>query len=100
VKDVNMDKKTLVFRANKILGFQAADKHEPPSGMSVSERLRKMKQLPSAVTPTGMSDVTQPYVVQQSSGHHPLRGALKGVLRIVAETDLTKPADPDWADKA
>ena len=27
---------------------------------------------------------------------HPIRGALKGVLRLVGGTDLTKPADPNW----
>jgi hypothetical protein len=27
---------------------------------------------------------------------HPIRGALKGILRLVGGTDLTKPADPEW----
>jgi hypothetical protein len=27
---------------------------------------------------------------------HPLLGALKGLLRVMQGTDLTKPADPDW----
>jgi hypothetical protein len=32
------------------------------------------------------------------SGHsrHPLLGALKGLVRVMSGTDLTKPADPDW----
>jgi hypothetical protein len=30
---------------------------------------------------------------------HPLFGALKGLLRIMPGTDLTKPADPDWGEK-
>jgi hypothetical protein len=34
-----------------------------------------------------------------SASHHPLRGALKGVLRLVGGTDLTKPADPEWGKK-
>src|SRR5882757_11227236 len=29
---------------------------------------------------------------------HPLFGALKGVTSIPPGVDLTKPADPDWAD--
>jgi len=35
---------------------------------------------------------------QPPSGHrrHPLLGALKGLVRIMPGTDLTKPADPDW----
>jgi hypothetical protein len=27
---------------------------------------------------------------------HPLFGAMKGLLRVMPGTDLTKPADPDW----
>jgi hypothetical protein len=30
---------------------------------------------------------------------HPLLGALKGLLRIMPGTDLTKPADPSWGEK-
>jgi hypothetical protein len=28
--------------------------------------------------------------------HHPLFGALKGYMRVMPGTDLTKPADPPW----
>jgi hypothetical protein len=31
--------------------------------------------------------------------HHPLLGALKGLLRVMPGTDLTKPADPSWGEK-
>jgi len=31
-----------------------------------------------------------------ASGRHPLFGALKGLVRIPAGTDLTEPADPEW----
>lgn len=31
--------------------------------------------------------------------HHPLRGALKGLLRVMEGTDITKPADPDWGNR-
>ena len=30
---------------------------------------------------------------------HPLLGALKGLLRVMPGTDLTKPADPNWGEK-
>ena len=30
---------------------------------------------------------------------HPLYGAMKGLIRIVPGTDLTRPADPEWADR-
>lgn len=32
-------------------------------------------------------------------GRHPMFGALKGLLRIVEGTDITKPADPDWGNR-
>jgi hypothetical protein len=31
-----------------------------------------------------------------SQRRHPLFGALKGLMRIMPGTDLTRPADPDW----
>ncbi|MEX2127562.1 MAG: hypothetical protein WD871_04905 [Xanthobacteraceae bacterium] len=31
---------------------------------------------------------------------HPLFGALKGLMRIAPNTDLTKPADPTWGDRS
>lgn len=42
---------------------------------------------------------TQPIIADGSRGaalRHPLLGALKGLLRVEAGTDLTEPADPDW----
>lgn len=30
---------------------------------------------------------------------HPLFGAMKGLIRIMPGTDLTQPADPEWADR-
>lgn len=30
---------------------------------------------------------------------HPLYGAMAGLVRIMPGTDLTQPADPDWADR-
>lgn len=34
-----------------------------------------------------------------ATGQHPLRGALKGLLRVMEGTDITKPADPDWGNR-
>jgi hypothetical protein len=34
-----------------------------------------------------------------SSGGHPLFGALRGLVRTMPGTDLTKPADPDWGKR-
>lgn len=30
---------------------------------------------------------------------HPLYGAMKGLIRIMPGTDLTQPADPEWAER-
>jgi hypothetical protein len=37
---------------------------------------------------------------QFPSQRHPLFGALKGLMRILPETDLTEPADPEWGQNA
>ena len=31
---------------------------------------------------------------------HPAYGALKGYIKLVAGTDLTEPADPEWGERA
>ncbi len=36
----------------------------------------------------------------KKSKHHPLIGCLKGTIWIAPETDLTQPADPEWAEVA
>ena len=40
----------------------------------------------------------KPYATRD--GHHPARGALKGMIRIPPGVDLTEPASPEWADLA
>jgi len=40
--------------------------------------------------------------VVQAAGEkpfHPLYGAMQGLVRIMPGTDLTQPADPEWADR-
>ena len=32
----------------------------------------------------------------RKSGRHPIFGALKGLVHVPADVDLTEPADPDW----
>ena len=101
-EDVNMQAQTLFFR---VATARLAQKDARPMTKEKLEYLRKNFLSPerSASTPlhqTGMSDVSRPFEAQQSAGHHPIRGALKGTLRVVGGTDLTKPADPDWADRS
>jgi hypothetical protein len=49
----------------------------------------------------GATPSVAPIDVAQSgpARRHPLFGALKGLLRIMPGTDLTKPADPTWGEK-
>jgi hypothetical protein len=63
---------------------------------------RRAATAPSRAYPA--DDAKQPMVADGSQGttmqqRHPLLGALKGLLRVGAGTDLTQPADPDWAPK-
>ena len=44
---------------------------------------------------SGMAETAQPF----ARTRHPLFGALKGIIRTIGKTDLTKPADPDWGDR-
>ena len=41
-------------------------------------------------------EATPPPVDAGNRPRHPLFGALKGLLRVMPGTDLTKPADPTW----
>jgi hypothetical protein len=36
---------------------------------------------------------------QGETSSHPAYGAMKGLIRIMQGTDLTQPADPEWADR-
>ena len=44
----------------------------------------------------GDSQVNPPDSDIGKTPHHPLLGALKGFVRVMPGTDLTKPADPGW----
>jgi hypothetical protein len=43
-----------------------------------------------------LPDTFPPESRPSGHSHHPLLGALKGLVRIMSGTDLTKSADPDW----
>jgi hypothetical protein len=70
-EDVDMTKEKVVFR----------NKQEPSIEFLTREIARETKHR------------------QSKTKAHPLRGALKGTLRLVRGTDLTKPADPGWSDR-
>lgn len=72
-EQVDMAGRRLVFR--RVAAAEAADARKPAS------------VAPSA--PPG----------RPGKRRHPLFGALKGLVRIMPGTDLTKPADPDWGKR-
>jgi hypothetical protein len=98
-EQVDVVRKTLVFR------------HRPPAPaeppLSEEQRIHRHENLMKRIQNNKMS-ANQAALEKDgfgergrafSAGHHPLRGALKGVLRPVGGTDLTKPADPKWGDR-
>ena len=56
---------------------------------------RRVGKAPPAPTP---QSAMKPYATKD--GRHPIFGALKDITRLVPGVDLTKPADPEWADLA
>ncbi|MEA2825501.1 MAG: hypothetical protein QOF03_1983 [Alphaproteobacteria bacterium] len=60
---------------------------------------------PEPRAPAGMADVARAYAQSEKMAgtpprcRHPAYGALKGYIRLVAGTDLTEPADPEWGER-
>jgi hypothetical protein len=73
-------------------GFRSADV-DVKQGKLV---FRKLVPEGSASTPRDSKTETRAAV----SKRHPMFGAMKGLVRIAPGTDLTQPADPDWAELA
>lgn len=94
--EVDMAAKTVVFQLWS-KDVELARKNQPPFDRAALLSRPKTRQTVVVRPPPGLEDVQRLYE-GQTYDHHPLRGALKGTLRIVAGTDLTLPADPDWAD--
>lgn len=75
---------------------------EAMSGSQGKSILDRMKAEPASLSPRGVADVGGSYLARASASkepgrcRHPLYGALKGHIRLVAGTDLTEPADPGW----
>ncbi len=86
-KSVDMEKRVIVFARQKL------KPSEPP--MSKEQILEQNARL-KAMLKKNSPHVAEPARVY--SAGHPLRGALKGHLRLVGGTDLTTPADPHWGD--
>jgi hypothetical protein len=86
--------------ARKTLVFRRVPPPAPTSSISEEQHqnnLVRLKNLVSVNQPSkGQNSLAESGRAFQAS--HPLRGALKGVLRLVGGTDLAQPADPKWGD--
>jgi hypothetical protein len=84
---VDMKNQTLVFRRVKA---KPAGPVKPPEISPNSMLVRR-----------GIIKPDSPLIKSEESTppRHPLIGALRGTIRIVAGTDLTKPADPEWGER-
>jgi len=97
-EQVDVARKTLVFR------YVPPEPPEPPltkeQYQSQKERVRKILSGNSSAQVVSESQISLAESGRTfATSHHPLRGALKGILRLVGGTDLSKPADPDWGAK-
>jgi hypothetical protein len=77
-RDVDMERRKVVFQRKKV-------EHPAP----INERQESMKRLRAHFTAARQ---------HQETPRHPLRGALKGVIRLARGTDLTKPTG-NWNDR-
>jgi hypothetical protein len=103
---VDVEGRKLVFRRRKQRPLQLSEPSEPgvapsssakvePAGTSIHERLQYIRSIGPQKGPVspGMADVARSYSAEQKC--HPAFGSMKGLIQIVAGTDLTKPAaDP------
>ena len=67
-------------------GFQS-EQVDMPKRKRGSRRVRK----PTAAAEAAQSAGEKPF--------HPAYGMMQGLIRIMPGTDLTQPADPEWADR-
>ena len=67
-------------------GFES-EQVDMPARKLVFRRVRRPKAMGKTVPSTG----EKPF--------HPAYGAMQGLIRIMPGTDLTQPADPEWADR-
>lgn len=68
-------------------GFES-EQVDMPGRKLVFHRVRKPKQAAKALQSGGGEE---PF--------HPAYGMMQGLIRIMPGTDLTQPADPEWADR-
>jgi len=95
-RDVDMAAHAVVFEYKGPLSPEDKARQEA-RGVEDQRKFRQaLADLRERRPASGMSDASQPFSKNQI---HPAFGSMKGLIRLVAGTDLTKPADPDWGKK-
>ncbi len=82
----NNPKNSVMTRVWLDAGFES-EQVDMPARKLVFRRMRK----PGAAGTADQNAVERPF--------HPLYGYMQGLIRIMPGTDLTQPADPEWADR-
>src|SRR5258708_16408 len=113
-EDVDMERQPLPFRYKGVLWPKGRARREEKIKGSQAVSRQKLSDfklriaLKSSPKPAlaGMADGARVYsgVEKITAGtpprcRHPLYGALKGHIKLVAGTDLTEPADPEWGER-
>ena len=105
-----MKRQTLTFRYYGVISPEGRARQEEKNKASHAA-LRQMlsgRRAASSANPAtaGMADGARAYSGPEKlvpgmppRCRHPLYGALKGHIRLVAGTDLTEPADPEWGNR-
>ena len=63
--------------------------------VDMEKRKLMFRRIRAAASSTARSGAGE----QGETSFHPAYGAMKGLIRIMPGTDLTQPADPEWADR-
>jgi hypothetical protein len=82
----NNESSSIATRSWMRAGFRSAD-------VDMAAHRLVFRRLTGRATPSAVDEEAGAYAVQ---GRHPLRGALKGAIRVARGADLTAPADPEW----
>jgi hypothetical protein len=71
-------------------GFRSAE-------VDIEQRRLVFRKIAREIPAASSSDTTPAATRAAVSKRHPMFGAMKGLVRIAPGTDLTDPADPEWA---
>jgi len=67
--------------------------------VDIEDRRLVFRKVSKGEKNAGVLSPPNPSAGEAPPRRHPLLGALKGLIRVMPGTDLTKPADPNWGEK-